>query len=168
MSLLRYLLHQGNVLEDKGSPRMLKLLIGVTMSTFGQDDFGERTTREKSRGEDKKTSDQPVFISAEAEELFHQALRSSGQAQTMALGTLKESSSCAPRNRDVAGKDELQRRRLLRALVEAGIAGADGSLVVDAARALQIRPHDIVNLLTEVSGASVEDDETVNQVLSFV
>lgn len=144
---------------------MLNLLLGVTLSTFTQDDLGEGRTddvgnkREKSRGESRKTSDRPVFVSAEAEELFHQALGSTGQAQTAALEMLKESSSCSPGGEDVAGKGTLQRRRLLRALVEAGNAGADGSSVVDAARALQMRPHDIMNLLMDVSGARMEDDD---------
>lgn len=141
---------------------MLKLLMRVTISTVAPDELGERRTdgvgnkRGKRRGESRKISARPVFISTEAEELFHEALRTTGQAQTTALETLKESSSRAPGSSDdLAGEGTLQRRRLLRALVEAGIAGANGSSVVDAARALQVRPHDIVNLLTDLSVTKV-------------
>ncbi|CAM9545090.1 unnamed protein product [Scytosiphon promiscuus] len=124
-----------------------------------------------------------IFPSAEAEELMHRALRIPGQAQALALQSLAsfssatkvseatpsagDGSSAASEAGDgggIAAKIEneptRQRRALILALVEAGLAGADGSLVAAAARALPALPSDLASLLGGLAPVAVSTGDT--------
>lgn len=103
-----------------------------------------------------------VFENVYAEKLMHQALRTPGQAQTLALRVLSSSSAKMTPGGDggaaiAAEEDSVrQRRDLVLSLVEVGLAGADGSLVASAARALPALPCDLAAIVGTLVPTSPE------------
>lgn len=88
---------------------------------------------------------------------MHRALRTPGQAQTVALRVLSSSAKTKTTpsgegdaaSATVGGEDAVrQRRDLVVTLVEVGLTGADGSMVAAAARALPARPCDLAAILS--------------------
>ncbi len=182
MPLLRHCLDTEAIRNDTENGRLLRLLVDATLTNsaaFGVnaedtetakfDNSNSNTKSPKktsrgSKGKDKASnavaSVALVFGSALAEELMHRALRTPGQAQTLALRSLA-SSATPPMANDragapgVAGEESVrQRRDLVLTLVEVGLAGADGSLVASAARALPARPSDLAALVRSLAQAS--------------
>lgn len=87
-----------------------------------------------------------------------------GQAQSLALSALASLPQVAEDGvvRAAAsasggpGQGTRQRRGLLRTLAEVGIAGAEGSLVAAAARALPASPGDVAALVVEVLQGDIQ------------
>ncbi|CAM9175365.1 unnamed protein product [Ectocarpus sp. 12 AP-2014] len=176
LPLLRGCLDSEHARNQPYNERLLKILVGVTLNLSVGDatvagvaaaerEESSRNTKSPkktirvNRGKDKASAaeDSPasaswtIFPSVEAEQLMHRALRTPGPAQSQALNCLcatTSPSSCGvgaqPPGED---KSTRQRRDLVAVLVEAGLAGADGSLVASAARALPCLPGDITALL---------------------
>lgn len=171
MPLLRHVLFIGGSLNDMENGRLLKLLLDVTL--FGSSCSSaaveqDRNTRTKSSkkatrgGKDKERSSAATsgsasvtfFESLEAEQLMHQALRTPGQVQMLALRSLSSldfTVMTSPGNKDAVATTEKesvrQRRDLVLALVDVGLAGAEAGLVAAAARALPVLPSDLAALL---------------------
>lgn len=176
LPLLRFCLDSEQARNLPNNERLFKILLGVTLNSSVGDatvasvaaaerEESSRNTKSPKKttrgikGEDKASAaeDSPayasstLFPSVEAEQLMHRALRTPGPAQTHALHCLCATtfaSSCGV-GAQPAGEDEStrQRRDLVSILVEAGLAGADGSLLAAAARALSCLPGDIAALL---------------------
>ena len=94
---------------------------------------------------------------------MHRALRTPGQAQTVALRVLSSSAKTkttpsgegGAASATVGGEDAVrQRRDLVVTLVEVGLTGADGSMVAAAARALPARPCDLAAILSGLGPTS--------------
>ncbi|CBJ49062.1 conserved unknown protein [Ectocarpus siliculosus] len=175
LPLLRCCLDSEQAQNNQNNERLLNILLGVTLNlavgdatvaavavAVAEREESSRNTKspkKTTRGSKDKASaaeDYPasasstIFASVEAEQLMHRALRSPGPAQSHALHCLCATSlpSCGvgaqPRGEDESTR---QRRDLVAVLVEAGLAGADGSLVAAAARALPCLPGDMAALL---------------------
>ncbi|CAM9932769.1 unnamed protein product, partial [Ectocarpus sp. 13 AM-2016] len=176
LPLLRYCLDWEQARNHPYNERLLKILLGVTLNLSvddatvaavaaaerkesSRDTKSPKKTTRGSKGKDKANAaeDSPasvsstIFPSVEAQQLMHRALRTPGPTQSHALKCLcatTSPSSCVV-GAQPAGEDEStrQKRDLVAVLVEAGLAGADGSLVASAARALPCLPGDVAALL---------------------
>ncbi|CAM9439904.1 unnamed protein product [Ectocarpus sp. 6 AP-2014] len=175
LPLLHRCLDSEQARNNQNNERLLDILLGVTLNLAvgdatvaavavavdGREESSRNTKSPKkttrgskdkaSAAEDSQASaSSTIFASIKAEQLMHRALRTPGPAQSHALHCLCVTS--APRcgvGAQPAGEDEStrQRRDLVAVLVEACLAGADGSLVAAAARALPCLPGDMAALL---------------------
>eukprot|EP00752_Nemacystus_decipiens_P002133 g2034.t1 len=166
LPLLSHCLDSERMRNDTNNDRLLKLLLRATLTppspttatVAEQDKTITKNTKKTPRGKKgkEKSGDSPavpavvpatVFESTEAEKLMHRALRTPGQAQTLALRVLSSRTSKKTLTSEggaasaIVGDDAIrQRRDLVLTLVEVGLSGADGGLVAAAARALPSRP----------------------------
>lgn len=165
MPLLRHLLDLDRARNEVDTGPIFKLLLHVILnfpdaSTVVEQDGHSKRATPSGKGKEKIVSPAPslptagtVFESKEAEQLMHQALRTTGQVQTLALRSLsclpstKSSRRSAGAAAEMGGQSVRQRRDLVLTFVEVGLAGADASLVAAAARALPVRPCDVAALL---------------------
>lgn len=186
LPLLSHCLDSEQIQNDTNNGRLLKLLLRATLNSakataataVEQVKTNTKSPKKTSRGRkgkdktDASTADAiatsasmalTIFESVEAEKLMHRALRTPGQAQTLALRVLSSAAIKTSSGEGgagastVAGEDPVrQRRDLVLALVEVGLAGADGSLVAAVARALPARPCDLAAILSGLVPASPE------------
>lgn len=177
LPLLGHCLDSERVRNDTNNGRLLKLLLRITLTStavttaaaaaVGQDKTGTKSPKRTPHGKKgKEKADDAtavaasvaaaVFESVEAEKLMHRALRTPGQAQTLALRVLSSSATKTTISSGeggalsaaLAGEDAVrQRRELVLTLVEVGLAGADGSAVAAAARSLPALPCDLAAIL---------------------
>eukprot|EP00903_Cladosiphon_okamuranus_P012984 g12116.t2 len=177
LPLLSHCLDSEHVRNDTNNCRLLKLLLRVTLTSpagtapaaaVKPDKTGTKSPKKTPRSKKgkEKTGDStvvaasmaaPVFESVEAEKLMHRALRTPGQAQTLALRALSSSSAKITASSDEEGASSAvktaedavrQRRELVLTIVEVGLAGADGSMTAAAARSLPARPCDLAAILS--------------------
>ena len=182
MPLLRHYIESESLPDKPSIRRLVKLLISVTLVTSpsnGDDPSVPKSQKSpSSKGKELKKGDNnrgkgrletfpaPLFLSPEAEDLFQKALCTAGHVQTSALEALLESSLTIGVNE--SGEMVLQGRRLLRAVIDAGLAGADLNMVSGAAKALSVRPCDLAALVSDVAPVKGNDLEDKVKIMVWV